>query len=127
MMCTRLWNTFFSNSSIDESHSVCYKPILDNVDSIEMENPADYQLLGFLTVSVYWRDILANILPRGDNGLVVVFENECNPTFTFQLDGPNVTFLGRGDLHDPAFDYLQSGVSDVDLNPCFCYLSCSAG
>jgi hypothetical protein len=116
MMCTRLWNTFFSNSSINESHSVCYKPILDNVDSIQIESPADYQLLGTFVVSVYWRDMLANILPRGDNGLVVVFENECNSAFSFQLDGPNVTYLGRGDYHDPSFDYLERGVSDIDLS-----------
>jgi hypothetical protein len=37
----------------------------------------------------------------------LVFENECNPTFTFQINGPDVVFLGRGDLHDSQFDYLE--------------------
>jgi hypothetical protein len=36
-----------------------------------------------------------------------VFENECNPTFTFQINGPDVVYLGRGDFHDKHFDYLE--------------------
>jgi hypothetical protein len=38
---------------------------------------------------------------------VVVLENKCNPTFTFQIDGPDVAYLGRGDLHNPNYDYLE--------------------
>jgi hypothetical protein len=38
---------------------------------------------------------------------VIVFENECNPTFTFQIDGPDVTYVGRGDLHNPKYDHLE--------------------
>jgi hypothetical protein len=87
------------------------QPILDSTDSIQIVNPKDHELLGFIGVSVYWRDLLANILPPGDNGVVVVFENECNPTFTFDVHGPIVTYLGQGDLHDSSFDYLETAVS----------------
>ncbi len=38
---------------------------------------------------------------------MIVFENECNPSFTFQIDGPDVTYFGRGDLHDPKYDHLE--------------------
>jgi hypothetical protein len=71
----------------------------------------DHEIFGVIGVSLYWRDLLVNILPPGDNGVVVVFENECNPTFTFELHGPTVTYLGRGDLHDPSFDHLENEVS----------------
>jgi hypothetical protein len=83
------------------------------VENIRIENPADRELVGVIGLSIYWRDLLTNILPPGDDGLVVVFENECNPSFTFQLDGPNVTYLGRGDRHDRAFEYLERNVSDI--------------
>jgi hypothetical protein len=46
----------------------------------------------------------------------LVFENECNPTFTFQINGPDVVFLGRGDLHDPQFDYLEVSAWLNDLS-----------
>ena len=37
----------------------------------------------------------------------VVFDNECSPTFTYQVDGPEVTYLGRGDLHNPKYDDMK--------------------
>jgi hypothetical protein len=46
----------------------------------------------------------------------LVFENECNPTFTFQINGPDVFFLGRGDLHDKHFDYLEVSAWLNDLS-----------
>jgi hypothetical protein len=54
-------------------------------------------------------------LPPGSDGIVIVFENECNPTFTYRIDGPSVTYLGRGDHHDPKYDYLEvsSWLADV--------------
>jgi class 3 adenylate cyclase len=35
-----------------------------------------------------------------------VLENNVNQSFTYQLDGPDVTYLGEGDLHDEAFDHM---------------------
>lgn len=46
---------------------------------------------------------------------MVVFENECSPTFTYRLDGPAVLFLGRGDLHETKYESLgvASMLNDV--------------
>jgi hypothetical protein len=51
--------------------------------------------------------MIENILPPGSDGVVIVFENECNPTFTFEIFGPEVVYLGRGDQHEPKYDYLE--------------------
>ena len=36
-----------------------------------------------------------------------MLSNTCNQSLTYQINGPNVTFLGSGDLHDTTYDYLE--------------------
>lgn len=80
-----------------------YYPILQTVEEIEVSNPKGARLGGLIAVAIFWRDILERILPEGHDGVVLVLENPCNPTCTYQVNGPEVKYLGRGDLHDPSF------------------------
>jgi hypothetical protein len=89
------------------------QPILSSIDNIQLENPEAHELYSFIVITVFWRDLINNILPPGENGIIVVFENECNPSFTFEINGPQVVYLGRGDLHDSNYDYLGQGVRYV--------------
>ena len=75
-------------------HSISdvYYPILaDGSSSIhvmkdnEDYDPSEHELGGFLAAPIYWRDLIKGILPEGSNGIVAVFENPCNPTFTYQV------------------------------------------
>jgi len=51
------------------------------------------------------------------SGLRVVFDNPCNPTFTYQInDGLSVEFLGAGDHHEPQYDYLLVEARLLDLD-----------
>ena len=68
-------------------------------------------LLGF----VYWQVYFVGILPEGAEGVVVVLKNTCDQAFTYQLDGPQVSYLGPGDLHDPTFDDLVVNTKWKDL------------
>ena len=36
----------------------------------------------------------------------IVFHNPCSPSFTYQIRGPNVEYLGVGDHHEEQYDYL---------------------
>jgi hypothetical protein len=74
----------------------------------------NHDFLGFTAISIYWRDLLTDLLSPGSNGIVIVFENECNPTFTYQINGPNVTYLGRGDHHDLKYNSMEIGVSELE-------------
>jgi hypothetical protein len=56
-----------------------------------------------------------DILPRGSNGIIVVFENICNQTFSYQMIGLDVSYLGPIDAHDSKYDYLEESSSLVDL------------
>jgi hypothetical protein len=86
------------------------QPILDTVETMQLPDRAGHQMHGIVSVSFYWRDWLTNILPEGSNGILAVFENECSPSFTFQINGQTVEYLGRGDLHDAHYDNLGIGV-----------------
>ena len=46
---------------------------------------SDQSFAGHLTMSFYWRSTIRDILPEGSDGILVVFENPCNPTFTYQI------------------------------------------
>jgi hypothetical protein len=70
-------------------------------------DPKNHTIGGILGLSFYWRDMIRDILPPGENGLVVVFENECNPTCTYQINGPTVEFLGVKVAHNPKYNDME--------------------
>ena len=95
-------------------------PIVDQHDAVqvmdESYNVTEHNLVGIMSLGMYWRDNLKDILPPGSDGIVIVFENPCNPTFTYQIDGPMVTYLGRGDLHDTKYDELEQSSGLFELS-----------
>jgi class 3 adenylate cyclase len=104
-----------------EPVSDIFYPIMDNAhvriglmsDGYE---PDERKVMAIFSLTVYWRDTIKDILPRGSNGLRVVFENPCNPTFTYEINGPSVLFLGAGDIHDAKYDHMAVNARLVDLN-----------
>eukprot|EP00934_Nitzschia_sp_Nitz4_P008104 Nitzschia sp. Nitz4//scaffold169_size48518//40260//43927//NITZ4_007080-RA/size48518-processed-gene-0.83-mRNA-1//1//CDS//3329538412//8094//frame0 len=68
-------------------------------------NPEDMgNLVGVFTMTFYWRDLIKNILPSDSAGMVVVFENSCNDTFTYKINGQEPEFVGVGDHHEGKYD-----------------------
>jgi hypothetical protein len=68
-------------------------------------------------MTFYWRDLIKDILPQGSNGLVVVFENACaSNAFSYQMNGPDVVYLGPIDAHDSKYDYMEQSSFLADLN-----------
>ena len=53
---------------------------------------------------IYWQSYFTNVLPQGQNGVVAILENSCGQSFTYVLNGPNVYYVGQGDMHEPRFD-----------------------
>jgi hypothetical protein len=88
------------------------QPLLNKTDEIQITEPARYESFGFIAITIYWRDMLTNLLPPGSDGIVIVFENECNPAFSFQVNGPDVNYLGRGDFHNHRYEAMEIGVSE---------------
>lgn len=56
---------------------------------------------------------MKDLLPEGVSNIYVVVENNCNQSYTFDIDGPRANFVGTGDFHETAYDHMQV---HVDLN-----------
>jgi class 3 adenylate cyclase len=68
---------------------------------------ADRKVAGVLATNIYWKLYFEHILPPGANGIICVLENTLNQTFTYEIHGPDATYLGKGDMHDSRYDYLE--------------------
>jgi hypothetical protein len=99
-----------------------YVPLLDeSIEAYDVYNdknttaPDEKTFRGYFSLSIYWRAMMKNILPEGSNGIILVVENECAPTFTYQINGPRVKYLGGSDHHDDSYDNLEISASLLDL------------
>jgi class 3 adenylate cyclase len=81
-------------------------PILNTSKGAVTIDEPDSKVIGIIASSFFMRNFLENILPDGESGLVVVFQNTCNQTFTYEVNGHEAKWLGDGDLHDSQFDHL---------------------
>jgi len=107
------WAKFYTNGVkiMEPMSSILYPVMWENLSgAITSASRRTESALATATVQFpfYWRDLLVNILHNGCNGVVVVFYNSCSVPFTYQINGPDVEYLGRGDLHETKFDYLYS-------------------
>jgi Adenylate and Guanylate cyclase catalytic domain len=95
-------------------------PIVDDVSRVELTASDDYEpsnhtLVGLITVSVYWREIFSSALPSGSYGVVVVVDNTCSDSFTYQINGPDVIYLGVFDKHNNDYDDLVLSANITNL------------
>jgi hypothetical protein len=44
-----------------------------------------YPVVSTLDTMVYWREFLKNKLPESSQGIIVVFENACTASFTYEI------------------------------------------
>ena len=100
-----------------------YYPIIDELGRVKDAragaddyDPSDRKIVGVLAVNIYWRDMIRNILPMGSNGIHFIADNSCTESFTFQINGPTVRYLGVGDHHDKEYDHLGIHSTLTDLN-----------
>jgi Adenylate and Guanylate cyclase catalytic domain len=96
-------------------------PIVNDLSRVEVlssknYDPSKHTLVGLMTISIYWREIITNVLSPGSNGVIIVVDNDCTDSFTYQIDGPNVTYLGVLDKHDKNYDDFVVTTKVVDLH-----------
>jgi hypothetical protein len=75
----------------------------------------DHRVVAIFSVSIYWSYMISDILPKGARGTLVVFESACTQTFTYEVNGPDVVYLGAGEYRDPEYDHLTMGSLVSDL------------
>ena len=112
--------------------SILYYPVFDTTvhgrsSGIEDESssaPSSPSLVAILLATVKWSEFFSNILPSDDLGYVCILANECGQELTFELNGPDVVFVGPGDLHDAKYNdlgesYFLNGTLALTLSPSF--------
>jgi hypothetical protein len=86
-----------------------YYPLLDHAtDAVSSSklSPKGHDIVGSITMTIFWREFISNILSPGSDGIVAVIGSDCNQTFTYQIFGPDAKYLGQGDLHDPEYNSM---------------------
>ena len=81
-----------------EPHSLYYQPVFDSFDETTKT------IVGQVQVLLQWNVYFKGNLPDDVSGIYVVLENTCNSSGTWELEGKNATYIGKGDLHDKAYD-----------------------
>jgi hypothetical protein len=84
----------------DRIRSVSVHPIFESFKQ-------DARILGFLSAVIPWDHHFSNVLPAGTRRLDIEVEDTCGSAFTYTVEGPSVSFLGYGLLHDRKYDSLS--------------------
>ena len=79
-------------------HSYMVYPVFDSFDNENRE------VAGVLITDIFWKLLFARLLPSSSVGIICVIENSSGQTFSYRIDGPDVSFLTMGDPHDPKYD-----------------------
>ena len=79
-------------------------PIFDSLNGTNQG-----EVVGVLLATIHWQQYLRDVLHETENGYQVVIENGCDPfghnEFTYNIDGPVVQQVERGDRHDRYFSH----------------------
>jgi hypothetical protein len=116
-----LWikNYISEDDNPSEPFSEIYYPMIDAPGQVRIDVDQPQDIVGFSVITFFWRDLIRDILYEDSKGVVVVIENSCNQVWTYQIDGPNTTYLGPGDLHDSNFDGMRRSAPLYNLRELF--------
>jgi hypothetical protein len=81
----------------EKPESLLLQPIFEDFSK-------DSKIVAHFAAILEWDIYFKNILHQGTNGIVIVVEDTCSEVFSFEINGPNVTYLGDGDHHDKEYD-----------------------
>ena len=71
-----------------------------------------YRVITGVTFNVLsWHSLFHDILPPNSGKMVLVLEDTCDDAqLTYELDGPNTTFLGYFDQHDDSYTNMEKTI-----------------
>ena len=75
--------------------------------TVPKDNSIKNPEVGALMTTFRWKEFLLNVLAPGSDGVVAVFGNDCGQALTFMMRGPDVEYLGEGELHDSSYNDFE--------------------
>jgi hypothetical protein len=72
--------------------------------------PGDFnsEMVAYVGGGFAWDFALRNLLPLGVDGIIVELKNNCNQSFTYEIEGPDAYFVGDGELHEPKYNKMEA-------------------
>jgi hypothetical protein len=112
------WASSFISEDEDptEPFITIYYPIIDLLTDVTIKEPESKPLLvGVLAMSIFWRELMKEVLQTSPYGILIVVGNSCGQAMTYEVNGPSVVYVGRGDLHNSAYDdkFVESKLSKL--------------
>ena len=95
-----------SNNPNNNPNSLVFYPVHKVVGASQSD------MVAMVGAAIAWNRALQNVIPDGVRSMDAVLTNNCHQTFTYRVNGPDVTFLGDGDWHNS--DFSDIGV-EMDL------------
>ncbi|KAG7341693.1 PAS domain containing protein [Nitzschia inconspicua] len=106
------WLSFAAGESVTylgDPITNVYVPVFDSLG-------AERSPVGIVNAVIHWISFFQNVLPENIRGVTLVLQSPCTEPFTYVVDGPEVTPIGSGDLHDLRFDHFEHSASMADFS-----------
>jgi hypothetical protein len=100
---------FDDNSTERKFHPYTYiaEPVYDTFSN----SP---EIVGLLLAIAPFDNLFDNLLPKNTQGIFCVVSSNCGNKISYEINGPDVTFVGYGDLHDTKYDkYKRSSILEL--------------
>lgn len=79
----------------------------------------DRTVVAVLSLTTKWDSFLLPSLPPDPNGLIVTLHNKCNQSFSFDVTGTEVNYLGKGFHHEAEYEEYEKEFVLTYNNPGF--------
>ncbi|CAB9511299.1 Receptor-type guanylate cyclase gcy [Seminavis robusta] len=75
----------------------------------------DREPVAVMVAWISWISYFQDQLPKSLQGVHVVLHSTCSGDFTYEINGEEVRYLGRGDLHEEIFDDMKQSATFESL------------
>jgi hypothetical protein len=89
-----------------EPHAVIMEPIFANFSGVQ-------EPVGFILALTPYRNLFTRLLPEGHSGIYCVVTDTCGNSMTYELNGPEATFLGYHDVHNGYDEYHEQSQMEL--------------
>jgi hypothetical protein len=86
-----------ANAEAVNPQSYVLEPVFESFDK-------NANVAGFVVAVLPWNTFFKNIFPEKVEGVIVVIDDKCGDIFTYEINGADAVYLGKDDMHDPAYD-----------------------
>ena len=90
----------------EHPHSMFFHPIRASI------HDPNSTIVAILSGAAAWDQSMRGLLPMGVNGILAIIYNNCNQSFTYEINGPVASYLGKDKPHSEKYEHLMI---DVDL------------